>query len=97
MFVRTVAEAALMACSPDYVLLRPVLVEFRRRYPRREGLHDGCPPSTRDGDVRARCKPVLRDLHIEVPAAFASEQVGDPASPPLAGLPATGNERSITG
>jgi hypothetical protein len=32
MFVRTVAEAARMACSPDYVLLRPVLVELKRRY-----------------------------------------------------------------
>ena len=32
-FVRTVAEAALMACSSDYVLLRPVLVELKRRYP----------------------------------------------------------------
>jgi hypothetical protein len=31
-FVRTVAEAALIACSPDYVLLRPVLVELKRRY-----------------------------------------------------------------
>jgi hypothetical protein len=29
-FVRTVAEAARMACSPDYVLLRPVLVELKR-------------------------------------------------------------------
>ena len=36
MFVRTVAEAALIACSPDYVLLRPVLLELKRRYP--EGL-----------------------------------------------------------
>jgi len=36
MFVRTVATAARMACSPDYVLLRPVLVELKRRYP--EGL-----------------------------------------------------------
>ena len=33
-FVRTVAEAALMACSPDYLVLRPVLVELKRRYPR---------------------------------------------------------------
>jgi hypothetical protein len=33
MFVRTVAEAALMACMPDYVLRRPVLVELKRRYP----------------------------------------------------------------
>jgi hypothetical protein len=33
MFVRTVTEAARMACMPDYVLLRPVLVELRRRYP----------------------------------------------------------------
>jgi hypothetical protein len=36
MFVRTVAEAARMACIPDYVLLRPVLAERKRRYP--EGL-----------------------------------------------------------
>jgi len=27
------AEAALMACIPDYVLLRPVLLELKRRYP----------------------------------------------------------------
>ncbi len=33
MFVRTVAEAALIACIPDYPLLRPVLVELKRRYP----------------------------------------------------------------
>jgi hypothetical protein len=33
MFVRTVAEAARMACMPDYVLLRPVLHELKRRYP----------------------------------------------------------------
>lgn len=33
MFVRTVAEAALIACKPDYELLRPVLVELKRRYP----------------------------------------------------------------
>jgi hypothetical protein len=33
MFVRTVAEAALIACTPDYELLRPVLVELKRRYP----------------------------------------------------------------
>jgi hypothetical protein len=33
MFVRTVAEAALIACTPDYQLLRPVLVELKRRYP----------------------------------------------------------------
>jgi hypothetical protein len=32
-FVRTVAEAALIACSPDYALLRPVLLELKRRYP----------------------------------------------------------------
>jgi len=31
-FVRTVAEAALLACAPDYELLRPVLVELKRRY-----------------------------------------------------------------
>ena len=34
-FVRTVAEVALMACSPDYALLRPALVELKRWY--REG------------------------------------------------------------
>jgi hypothetical protein len=32
-FVRTVAEAALMACMPDYVLRRPVLVEVKQRHP----------------------------------------------------------------
>ena len=32
-FVRTVAEAALLACVPDYELLRPVLLELKRRYP----------------------------------------------------------------
>jgi hypothetical protein len=36
-FVRTVAEAARMACMPDYALLRPVLVELKWRYP--EGCH----------------------------------------------------------
>ena len=33
MVVRTVAEAALMPSSPDYELLRPVLVELKRRCP----------------------------------------------------------------
>ena len=33
MFVRTVAEAALMACSPDYDLLRPMPLELKRRHP----------------------------------------------------------------
>ena len=33
MFVRTVAKAALIACSPDYLLLRPVLLELNRRVP----------------------------------------------------------------
>jgi hypothetical protein len=32
-FVRTVAKTALIACSPDYELLRSMLVELRRRYP----------------------------------------------------------------
>jgi hypothetical protein len=41
MFVRTVAEAARMACSPDYVLLRPVLLELKRRHPEPE---PGKPP-----------------------------------------------------
>jgi hypothetical protein len=31
--VRTVAEAALIACSPDYILMRSVLVGLKRRYP----------------------------------------------------------------
>ena len=30
-FVRKVLEAALLACSPDYALLRPVLLELKRR------------------------------------------------------------------
>jgi hypothetical protein len=33
MFVRTVAEAALMAWSPDYELLGPVLIALKGRYP----------------------------------------------------------------
>ena len=33
MFVSTLAEAGRMACNPDYLLLRPVLVELKRRYP----------------------------------------------------------------
>ena len=32
-FVRSVAEAALISCLPDYTLLRPVLLELKRRYP----------------------------------------------------------------
>jgi hypothetical protein len=36
MFVHTVAEAALLACIPDYELLRPVLLELKRRDPERE-------------------------------------------------------------
>ena len=33
MFVRTVAEAALIAYLPDYEMLRPVLLELKRRHP----------------------------------------------------------------
>ena len=33
LFVRTVAEAARMASIPDYLLLRPVLVEMKRQHP----------------------------------------------------------------
>ena len=42
MFVRRVADAACLACSPDYQLLRPVLIELKRRYPedRRSGHGD---------------------------------------------------------
>jgi len=32
-FVRTIAEAALIACVPNYELLQPVLVELKRRHP----------------------------------------------------------------
>jgi hypothetical protein len=32
-FVRTVAEADLIACLPDYALLRPVLLELKPRHP----------------------------------------------------------------
>jgi hypothetical protein len=35
MFVRMVTQAALIACLPDYALLRSVLVELKQRY--REG------------------------------------------------------------
>ena len=43
MFVRKVADASLIACSPDYVLLRPVLVELKRRYPEWRGQGKGLP------------------------------------------------------
>ena len=33
-FVRTVAEATLLACVPDCELLRPVLLELKRRHPK---------------------------------------------------------------
>ncbi len=32
-FVRKVLEAAIYACASDYALLRPVLLELKRRYP----------------------------------------------------------------
>jgi hypothetical protein len=32
-FVGTVAEVAFLACVSDYELLRPVLLELKRRYP----------------------------------------------------------------
>jgi hypothetical protein len=31
-FMRALAEAAISACASDYALLRPVLVELKRRY-----------------------------------------------------------------
>jgi hypothetical protein len=30
--MRTLAEAAISACAGDYALLRPVLLELKRRY-----------------------------------------------------------------
>ena len=33
MFVRQVAEAGVIACAPVYALLRPALLELKRRYP----------------------------------------------------------------
>jgi len=32
-FVRTVADAACLACSPDYEMLRPVLLDLKRQHP----------------------------------------------------------------
>jgi hypothetical protein len=32
-FVRKVADATLIACLPDYELLRPVLLELKQQYP----------------------------------------------------------------
>jgi hypothetical protein len=32
-FVCMVAQAALIACSPDFEMLQPVLSELKRRYP----------------------------------------------------------------
>ena len=41
-FARKVAEGALIACSPEYELLRSVLIELKRSYPedRRSGHGD---------------------------------------------------------
>jgi hypothetical protein len=33
MFARLIAGAALIACTPDYLLLRPVLIELGRQHP----------------------------------------------------------------
>jgi hypothetical protein len=33
MFVRTVAHAACLACTPDFEMLRPVLIELMRQHP----------------------------------------------------------------
>jgi hypothetical protein len=40
-FVRKVGEAALIACSPDYLLLRSVLVELKRRLLEVQAQHKG--------------------------------------------------------
>jgi hypothetical protein len=32
-FLKSIADAAFCACAPDYVTLRPVLIELRKRYP----------------------------------------------------------------
>jgi hypothetical protein len=54
MFVSKVADAASAACIPDYELLRPVLLELKRRYPE--------PPP-------ARLRPVLLALKRRYPEA----------------------------
>jgi hypothetical protein len=41
-FVRTLVEAAIYACTSDYALLRPMLLELKRRYPEPE---PGKPPN----------------------------------------------------
>jgi hypothetical protein len=38
-FVRTVAEAALIACTPDCLLLRPVLLELKSRCAHKASRH----------------------------------------------------------
>jgi hypothetical protein len=40
-FVRVLAEAAFCACAGDYELLRPVLLELRRRHPERLARRKG--------------------------------------------------------
>ncbi len=50
-FLQTLAEAAFVACAPDYVLLRPALLELRRRYPLSDVARD-------DGQIlRRKCAP----------------------------------------
>ena len=59
-FVRTVAEAALMACLPDYELLRPVLLELKRRYLGNLGVigrhYKRGTPSSQARGISARCR-----------------------------------------
>jgi hypothetical protein len=40
MFVRTVAEAAMIADAPHYALLRTVLLELQRERPKSEAIPD---------------------------------------------------------
>jgi len=60
MFVRTVATAARMACMPDYVLLRPVLVELKRQHPEPEPGRPLAVPIRYAGSVRPRWFAPLR-------------------------------------
>lgn len=32
-FLKAISDAAFCACAPDYVTLRPVLIELHKRYP----------------------------------------------------------------
>ena len=77
MFVRTVAEAALVACSPDYELLRPGPLELKRRHP--EGLARRKGQNATTGKTDECCCPSLWLIPGFTGLAFSTRGAGNSA------------------